>query len=436
MSNMDFNLCVIGQGFVGLPLALTFALKGTTVIGVDIDSKLVNEVNEGITNHVEKYNNKPIKEILKSQLDCENYHCTSDFEFAIKNSKIIIITVGIPIINGKPEMRFLKNCCEKTGENLKQGDLIIIRSTLIPGTTEEVILPIFEKKSKLKAGEDFFVAYSSERISEGNAFEEFINMATLVAGINKISTEKAKLVLAKICDNDVIEASNIKTVEATKIIENVQRDVNIAMSQEFARYCEGIGIDVFEVIELANTHKRVNLLIPGPGVGGYCIPNAYYYMLPKAEENNIDLKICRVARETNDNMSYFIINVLENLLLKTEKKLTECTICILGLSMKDYSNDERLSPPIDIINKLMAKGAKIKAYDPLVSKNYDYKVNSQEDAIKEADAILILAKQHKIIYDELDKIKMLMRSNPIIIDTKNVIDSHKAETEGFLYWKI
>lgn len=359
MNNYN-KICIVGQGFVGLPLALSFSIRGFKVIGVDINKDLVNELNSGITYHKEEFKGKSIEEILKKQLDAGNYIATTSITCAIKESNVIILTVGIPIINGEAIKDEITKACFEIGENLKKDDLIIVRSTVIPGTTEEIILPILENKSGLKAGEDFYLAYSSERIAEGKAFDEFENMPTVVAGINKKSLEKAKEVLKIICKADIVEASNIKIVETSKVFENVQRDVNIAMVQEFARFTEKLGIDIFEVIEIANTHKRVNLLTPGSGVGGYCIPNAYYYLKPKAEQLNLDLQILCLCREKNSSIPNFIVNKVEELLNIVNKKVSNSKIAVLGMAMKDYSNDSRLSPSIEVIKLLIKKGQKLK----------------------------------------------------------------------------
>ena len=297
ISEENRKVCIFGQGFVGLPLALSFAFRGCETIGVDINENLVKDINNGVTHHTEKFNEITIQEILNEELKEKRYKATTDGELAVRECNNIIVTVGIPIINGKYIMDYLENACIKIGKNLKKENLVVIRSTVIPGTTEEFILPILERESNMKSGEDFYLAYSSERIAEGKAFDEFANMPTLVAGINEKSCVLAADLLKVVCKAEVINASCIKAVETSKVFENVQRDVNIAMAQEFARFTEGLGIDIFEVVKLANTHKRVNLLIPGPGVGGYCIPNAYYYIEPKATELDIHMELLKLARE-------------------------------------------------------------------------------------------------------------------------------------------
>lgn len=295
------KVAVFGLGFVGLPLALSFSLRGCNVTGVDVLAELADELNRGITNHLESFHNIGIREILQSKFMDDTFRATTNPMTALDTCNNFIVTVGIPVKDGKHDMSHLEAVCKTIANGLKRGDTVVIRGTMIPGTTEEFILPLLEE-SGYKAGTDFYLAYASERIAEGRAFEEFENMPSLVAGINEKSALRAKRLLGIVTKAPIHIASCIKVVETAKVMENVQRDVNIAMSQEFARFCEGLGIDVFEVIELANTHKRVNLLYPGPGVGGYCLPNAMYYLKPKAEELGVSIDLLKTARKINDDV--------------------------------------------------------------------------------------------------------------------------------------
>lgn len=430
------NVCIFGQGYVGLPLALSFALRGCKTIGVDVNKALVDDINDGITYHTEKFREISIASILKKELEEKNYIATADPGYAMERCNNIIITVGIPIKDGKYVDDYLKSVCESIGKYLKRNDLIIVRSTVIPGITEELVKPILESNSGLKAGVDFYLAYSSERIAEGNAFDEFASMPTLVSGINEESFKRASKLLSIVCKAEIVKASNIKVVEIAKVFENVQRDVNIAMVQEFARLTEALEIDIFEVIRLANTHERVNLLTPGPGVGGYCIPNAYHYLSPKAEEMNINMDILKLSRTKNRNIPVFISDKIEELLRNDDKDIKKSKIAVLGIAMKDYSNDDRISPAIDIIKLLIKKGASVKAYDPAVVTKYDFKVATEKEAIEDADAIVALSRQKNIKFNDFRMFSRLMKERPIYVDAKNVAQKELAEQNGFYYWKI
>lgn len=430
------KICIFGQGFVGLPLALSFALNGCSVTGVDSDEKLVNNIKSGITHHTEKYNNLTIREILAGELQNRRYCITSDGADAVKKSNVIIVTVGIHIKNNKCQMDCLQSACETIGKNIKHNDLIIIRSTVIPGTTEDFCIPILEKHSNMKAGLDFYVAYSSERIAEGQAFQEFARMPTVVGAVNNESLERAVKVLSIVCKAEIIPASCIKAVETSKVFENVQRDVNIAMSQEFARFTEGLGIDIFEVIKLANTHKRVNILTPGPGVGGYCIPNAYHYLAPKAEEMGVSMDILKLSRNKNAALPEFIVNKTEELLILQGKEMKNSKIGVLGLAMKDYSNDDRTSPAVEICSSLINKGAHVASFDPEVATVYAHKVNTRDEALQNADAVLILARQRDIKLNDFQEIIRLIDEKAVFIDTKAAINQEEAKQYGIKVWRI
>jgi UDP-N-acetyl-D-mannosaminuronic acid dehydrogenase len=430
------RVCIFGQGFVGLPLTLSFAFRGCTAIGVDVDETLIQQTNDGMTHHTEKFHGITIKEILNMELESGRYIGTINGDKAVADCNNIIVTVGIPIKNGEYIIDYLESACRTIGRNLKRGDLVIIRSTVIPGTTEDLCKPVLEEESGMIAGKDFYLAYASERIAEGLAFDEFANMPTIVGAINEESLNRAVDLLSVVCKADVIKASNIKAVETSKVFENVQRDVNIAMSQEFARFTEGLGIDIFEVVKLANSHKRVNLLTPGPGVGGYCIPNAYHYIAPKANEMNISMDILKLSREKNAKLPEFIVEKIRELLESKGKQLSNSKVAVLGLAMKDYSNDDRISPPIDICKLLIEAGADVRAFDPVVPTMYDFKVFSQDEALKDADAVMILTKQDGMNFEDLEYMSRVLNKNAVLLDTKAVINIKQAEKYGIDVWRI
>ena len=433
---LNRKVCIFGQGFVGLPLTLSFAARGCDVVGVDVDDILVANINKGITNHTEKFHGVTIQKILEMQLEEGRYTATTDASKAVRGCNNIVVTVGIPIKNGDFIMKYLEDCCRSIGKNLKKEDLVIIRSTVIPGTTEEAVLPILEEESGMKAGIDFYLAYVSERIAEGNAFDEFENMPTLVGAINNASLFRAIDLIEVVCKAKIVPASSMKEVETSKVFENIQRDVNIAMSQEFARFTEALGMDIFEVIKLANTHRRVNLLFPGPGVGGYCIPNAYYYLEPKAEELGLSMDLLKLAREKNDLVPELIVNKTEELLNGVGKELKDSKVAVLGLAMKNFSNDDRISPAVDICKILIERGAIVNAFDPMVTSEYEFKIKTQDEALDGADAILILTKQQEIYFNDVEHIVKKMNEYPVCIDAKAAIDKEEALKYGLKYWRI
>jgi len=414
------RVAVVGLGFVGLPLALTYAMKGAKVVGIDVLPRVVDEINAAHSHHLESYQGKTLAEILREQIDAGRFHATTSYEEAAKEVQHYIVTAGLPVHNGDPDLGPLKNCAQTLGSVLKKGDTVMIRSTVVPGTTEEVILPILEEASGLVAGVDFYLTYCSERIAEGRAFEEFIHMPLVLGGINEASENKGKELLSFISETE-ITISDIRVVETAKVIENIQRDVNIAMVQEFARFAESFGIDTFEMIKVANTHKRVNLLTPGPGVGGFCLPNALYYLQPKARELGVSLPLLQQARLINDGVPNVLIDMLEKALKEKGKGLAGSRVAVLGLAMKDFSNDDRVSPVHDLVKSLQARGVEVISYDPAVPTQYEHKAKSIEEAVTCADALMLTAIQQEFAEVDWTSLIAKMADSPVLMDTKNRI---------------
>jgi len=434
---MRERVAVIGLGYIGLPLSLSFAMKGTPVIGVDANPRLVEEINAGITHHLESYQGKGIQDILQEELASGRFRATTDYREAVPGALAIVVTVGIPIKNGDPDTSPLLSAIASIGELLEPGQIVIVRSTVIPGMTGGVIREILEEKSGLEAGEDFDLAYCSERIAEGRAFEEFENMPVALAGVNGRSAAAAEAVIAKVTTKAPIHrASDMAVVEISKVMENVQRDVNIAMVQEFARLTEALGLDIHEVIAVANTHKRVHLLTPGPGVGGYCLPNALYYMLPRAEEHGVPLELLRLARRINDHVPAFLAAQVDRWVKGKGKAPSDVTVAVLGIAMKDFSSDDRISPPLDTVERLQQSGYRVKAFDPAVPTPYPFKVENFEEAIRGADVILILARQEGIPFEEISRWRPLAAPELFIVDTRNVYRPEMLASLRVDYWKI
>lgn len=430
MVNRNEQVAVFGLGFVGLPLALSFAMRGTKVVGVDIDTKLIKELSQGITHHLEAYQGETIQDILQKQINSGKFQATADPSYALEQCSSYIVTVGIPVVEGTGYMGHLESVSKTIAKGLKKGDLVVIRSTVVPGTVRNFIQPILEE-SGLKAGIDFHLGYASERIAEGKAFDEFENMPTLVSGVNEASAKATEALLKIVTKAEIVIASSIEVVETSKVLENLSRDINIAMVNEFARFTKDMGIDIFEVIQVANTHKRVNLLYPGPGVGGYCIPNAFYYLKPKADDLNIELKLSAAARAINSDTPNRVARMAID---KLTVPAVDAKICILGMAMKDYSSDDRMSPALEVIKNLQTQGVKVSVYDPAIPQNHDYLTDTIEEALKDAHGIIVLAKQEGIDFGNLDKFKALMCADkPFIIDTRNVYKKDRIEAAGFVF---
>lgn len=430
MNNQPNSLAVFGLAYVGLPLSLSYAMKGVKVYGIDISEGLVNQLKAGITHLFENYKGKPIGEILKKCLENGNFIPSIDADEALRMCNKFVITVGIPSDGKNLNFKPLQSACTTVSRGLKKGDTVVIRSTVVPGTTEEKLIPILEE-SGLKAGNDFYLVYCPERISEGNAFEEFENIPVIISGVNTKSVDMGREMLKMISNAEPVTVSSIKTAETAKVVENIQRDVNIALVHQFAGFCRRLGVDVFELIQAVNTHSRVDLLKPGPGVGGYCIPNALHYLKPKADELGANIELLTLSRKVNNKVPLNIAKKIKMLIAASGKDVSKAKVAILGIAMKDYCGDDRQSPVIDIIYHLKAMGMNVSAYDSCVATGYDFKTGSLEDCIRNADLMLITALQPGIEYNNFELFKMLMNENPIIFDTRNVINKTQARESGF-----
>lgn len=429
------NVAIFGLGYVGLPLALTYTKKGVRVIGVDVSKELINSLKNGVTDSCELFDGKSADKVLKEALKKELFIPTLDAKEALKKSSNIIVTVGIPV-NKESTLDFshLDNVSATIGKWIKKGSTIILRSTVPPQTTRFRFKPILEEESHLLAGKDFYLAYSSERMAEGKAYEELTSLMTPVAGINEESLIRASEIISVICPS-ILQVPSIEVVEMAKVLENISRDVNIALVNELAIYADKLDIDIYKVIEVANTHKRVNLLSPGPGVGGYCIPNAFFY-LDQVEPPVYELKLCKTARMINNTMPNEVIRVAEEALIKIGKDPHYVNFAIFGLAMKDYSNDLRLSPALKVLELMRAKDYSCNYYDPAIKNGIYGMSETFEEFLEGADCLMILCKQNFPKLTDLNKIKKLMNTKPIIIDTRNIIDTSTAEKKGFIIKKI
>ncbi len=431
---MEPTIAIIGLGFVGLPLSLVYASKGYSVIGVDTNQQLIAKLKLGQTNICEPWNEKTLQESLIESLQNGFFYPTCSYEEALSKATEIIITVGIPVLSdGSLDYRMFDIAAMTLGRFLKPGMTVLLRSTVPPYTTRNRFKPLLEDQSHLSAGKDFYLGYASERMAEGKAYEELTSMPTPVAGINETSLTKCSALLSKICC-EVVPSKSMEVVEMSKVVENLSRDVNIAMVNEYAQYAHSLDIDISQVIAVANTHRRVNLLSPGPGVGGYCIPNAYYY-LAGVESRCDHLSVCHMSRKMNDLRPSTILSIAENEVKKVGKDPSSAHFALYGIGMKDYSNDLRLSPSLEIIKLLKEKKYQYRFFDPINPWEDVGRCEHINEFLEGADCLLILNRHDDESIHRLDKIKKLMSSRPVIIDTRSFIDMEKARKKGFFIFR-
>lgn len=394
------KICVIGQGYIGLPTATLFADNGCEVLGVDIEEDIINKLNN-CQIHIEE---PGIKELLTNAKKKGLYHASLEPE----KSDVFIITVPTPYIeeNYSCDLTYVIEACHNILKHLEKGNTVIVESTIAPLSIDNVIKPIFEKEG-FTVGKDLYLAHCPERVLPGRIIHELIHNDRIIGGVTPECSDKAASIYSIFVKGDLMK-TEAKTAELSKCMENTFRDVNIALANELTKICSEIGVNALDVIKLANKHPRVNIHSPGPGVGGHCLAIDPYFIYALAPET---AKIIKLARDTNKSMPLFVSDYVNRILNKEKEK-----IAVLGVSYKGNTDDTRESPAFEIINYLN-KDYEISIHDPHVQ-NPDYV--SFEDAIKDASLCLILSDHNQ--FKELNYDYMIKNmKNPVIFDTKNII---------------
>lgn len=421
IKNKSANIGIIGLGYVGLPLAIAFGKK-FNVVGYDINEKIVNYLLSG-KSHILDVPDDDIKKYLN-----KSFYPTNESK-ELNKCDYIIICVPTPLTEKKePDLSYIKSACATIAKFLKKGQFIILESTTYPGTTEEVVVPMLEETG-LKARKDFGVAYSPERIDPGNKKYTVEKIPKVVGGINEECTEIAAMLYGSIIEK-VIKVKDTRTAEAVKMMENIFRNVNIALVNELALIFEKMGIDTWEVIDAASTKPYGFMpFYPGPGIGGHCIPLDPYYMSYKAKKYGFIPRFIETSGEINEFMKIHAINLLENGLKKVDKNIYGAKVGVMGLAYKKNIDDPRESPSIKIIEELVNLGAHVKVYDPHVrsiktkaGEFYSEKVI--EDALRDSDGAVFVVDHDRFKEITLERIKELMTSN-VIVDCKNLFNDSK-----------
>jgi len=390
------RITVIGQGYVGLPLAMEFASAGFAVTGIDTDRRRVAALNDG---------RSPIPDVsdatLKAVRAKGHYGASSDFE-ALHESYVVIICVPTPLGKSKdPDISFVMAAAEEVAARMHAGQLVILESTTYPGTTEELLLPLFSGKVG-KVGEAFFLAFSPERIDPANATFKVRDIPKVVGGITPECSRLAALLYSQIV-GEVMQVSSPKVAEMSKLYENMFRNVNIALANEFALMCRNLGVDTREVIEAAATKPfGFMAFYPGPGVGGHCIGIDSAYLAWKMRMDGYDARFIHLAQEINQSMPACVVGLVEEALNRRSRSVSGAHVLVLGVAYKRGVGDVRESPALEVIEQLLQKGAKISYADPHVPTvsvaGTDLRaITADAAAIRAADCVLILT-DHKELY--------------------------------------
>lgn len=424
------KLSVVGLGYVGMPLAVTFAEKGINVIGFDLNKEKVNKYLNG-----EDPTNEIGSERLKKLTTIE---FTSD-ETKIREAKFHIVAVPTPV--GKhniPDLFPVESASRVVGRNLTKGSYVVFESTVYPGVTEDICVPILEKESGLKCGADFKVGYSPERINPGDKVHTLENITKITSGMDEESSEVIAQVYENIIKAGVHRASSIKVAEAAKVIENSQRDVNIAFVNELAMIFDKMNIDTQEVLEAAGT--KWNFLPFRPGlVGGHCIGVDPYYLTYKSEEMGYKSKLISSGREINNEIPKFVVEKTVRMLIENDIKVKNANVLVLGLTFKEDCPDLRNSKVVDIIEGLKSYGMNITIFDPVAEKEeakreYELEILNKLEKIEKVD-IIIGAVKHKefseISIEELYKVNQ----EKILLDLKGIFNKKEVKN-NYRYWRM
>ena len=424
------RLTVLGSGYVGLPTAALFAEAGFSVVAVDVKRDVVELVNSGVSPVEEP----GLQELVRRNVLAGRLKALLSSQVDLCEMDAVIISVQTPIYKDRrPNLTYLKRALGDVGRGCHIGMLVIVSSTIPPGTMANLVKPMLESLSGLNVESDFYLAYVPERIAPGRALQEFVENPRLVGGVGPNSTRVAAELFRTVCKN-VIE-TDAATAEVAKLAENTFRDVNIAFANQLALICEHYGVDVKRVIGLANTHPRVAIHTPGPGVGGPCLPKDPYLLISGIKANRRN--IVRVARRINDGMPDHIVKMTLQALKDTGKDFRNVKIAVLGTAYKAEVADSRLSPAEPIIRSLLHLGMKVTAYDPYCKETFGAeKAETLQDAVKNSDCIIIVTDHTEFKKIDLQWLKSEVKEVPVIIDARRIIDPNTAESFGFKYYGL
>lgn len=428
------KICVVGLGYVGLPLAVALS-KYFTVVGFDKSEKRINELKLGIDR---------TGEIAKEVLRESNLIFSFD-PAVISDCRFIIVAVPTPVDKMKnPDFYFLKSASETVGKHMKDGSIVVFESTVYPGATREICVPILEKSSGLKWKKDFFVGYSPERINPGDKEHTIDKVVKVVSADTEDTLEVVAGVYGKI--TKVYKAESIEVAEAAKVIENIQRDINIALMNELSLIFHKLGIDIKSVLSAART--KWNFLPFEPGlVGGHCIPVDPYYLSYKSLEVGHVPELILAGRGINEHIPIYVAHEIVKLMIKNNKKVMGSKVLILGATFKENVPDVRNSKVFSIVKELQDFGVSVFIYDPIADKDElmkdypvsEYRYNIVENIRNKVEYdCVVAAVKHKVFYENISfkTIKEISNPPPIFIDIKGIFDRKEAEQNGIFYWSL
>lgn len=427
------KISVVGLGYVGMPIAVAFAKK-VDVIGFDLNTKKIDLYNSGID---------PTNEVGDDEIKKTTVEFTAD-EAKLKEAKFHIVAVPTPINSDKtPDLSPVEGASRIVGRNLTKGSIVVYESTVYPGVTEDICVPILEKESGLKCGVDFKIGYSPERINPGDKVHRLENIIKIVSGMDEESLDEIAKVYELVIEVGVHRAGSIKVAEAAKVVENSQRDINIAFMNELAMVFDRMGIDTKEVVEAMNTKWNALGFTPGL-VGGHCIGVDPHYFVYEAEKLGYHSQIILSGRKINDGMGKFVADAILKKLILANKVVRQAKVVILGLTFKENTPDTRNSKVVDIIDSLREYGIEPIIVDPeadAAEAKSEYGVNLIDlKEINNADC-LVLAVAHDIFkqmsWEKIDSLYgNFVNKEKVLIDVKSILNRNEVEQKGYSYWRL
>ncbi|HHL41545.1 nucleotide sugar dehydrogenase [Candidatus Bathyarchaeota archaeon] len=434
------KVSVVGLGYVGIPLAVVLASKGYKVAGIQRHSPRswwkISWLNLG---------KSPIggeepmlDELLVDAVESGRLWVCDDYG-EIQDSSVVVVTVQTPVTETKePDLSHLEAACRRVGENLSQGTLVSIESTVPPYTTETFVKPILEEKSGLKAGVDFNLVFCYERVTPGRLIENLVLLPRIVGGYTPACAERGAVFYASYCEAQIFK-TDLRTAEVSKLVENSHRDVNIAFANEAALICSGLGVDFYKVREMVNSlpiregsdNPYRNILTPGSGVGGHCLPKDPYLLLHGMKKSVFDYmpSLIPAARSINDLMPVVMKKLIDDALEEAGRRVIDSKIGVLGLSYKEDTGDPRNSPTLRLLELL---GGSVKVHDPYVSSHESVKPQPLIDTVLGSDCLVVMTKHREYRELELDCIASMMRTRTIV-DGRGLFDPEECIEKGFIY---
>jgi len=418
---LSADLVVIGLGYVGLPLAQAATLSGLKVIGLDVSSKIVDGLNSG-RSHVDDISDAEVSELLAA-----GFTATTDAS-VIDNANTVVICVPTPLgPEGGPDLKYVLGAATTIGEHLKAQTLVVLESTTYPGTTDEEVRPILESASGLTAGVDFNLAFSPERIDPGNPVYGMKNTPKVVGGHTPACTTRAAEFYRTFVDT-VVEARGTREAEMAKLLENTYRQVNIGLVNEMAQFCHRLGIDLWDVIEMAKSKPfGFQAFYPGPGVGGHCIPIDPMYLSQNVRARlGAPSQFIETAQAVNNSMPAYVARRTQNLLNTVGKAMNGSTVLVIGVTYKPDISDQRESPAAPLAQELASLGATVAYFDPYVE-NWQvdgvdtHRVTDLAAGLKESD-VAILVQNHKVL-----DVELISREAPLVLDTRGKLYGPQVE---------